>query len=54
MQQVVELVVVSAQVPRDLREKLVQQAQAEDRTLSAEVRRILTRHLEPVDEPEAA
>lgn len=42
-------VILSAQVPRDLRDELERQARAEDRSLSAEVRRILMRHVERVE-----
>ncbi len=38
-------VIVSAQVPRDVRDELERNAREEDRTLSAEVRRILTRYV---------
>jgi hypothetical protein len=47
-----EVAIVSAQVPRELRDELERQAHAEDRTLSAEVRRILTRHVQRISNEE--
>ena len=44
-----ERVVVSAQLPRELRDELERRALPADRTLSAEVRRGLTRYLEAAD-----
>ena len=40
-----ERVVVSSQVPWELREQLEQMAREADRTLSAEIRRALVEHL---------
>jgi hypothetical protein len=39
-----ERVIISAQVPAAVRDELARHARQEDRTLSAEVRRILTWH----------
>jgi hypothetical protein len=44
------VVVVSAQVPRDVREELEARAVAADRSLSAEIRRVLVRSLKHDDE----
>ena len=38
--------IVSAQVPKPVYDELVRRATEEDRSLSAEVRRILVRHLD--------
>lgn len=48
----VERVIVSSQVPRDVRDELERRAQAADRTLSAEIRRALAAHVLHVEEDE--
>jgi hypothetical protein len=49
-----ERVIVSAQIPRDVRDDLERRAVAADRTLSAEIRRALVAHVERDDEKEEA
>lgn len=38
-------VIISAEVPRQIKDELAQRAQASDRSLSAEIRRVLVEHL---------
>ena len=48
-----ETAIVSAQVPLHVRETLLREARDADRTLSAEIRRVLTAHTEAAP-PKAA